>query len=61
MASVKKVSAEIAEAKAARTTCDREAHAGRVLKDAFTGILENDIGGPATFDGGQKEMVHIEE
>tara|TARA_B100000378_G_scaffold77821_1_gene60679 strand:+ start:486 stop:860 length:375 start_codon:yes stop_codon:yes gene_type:complete len=44
VASVKKVSAEIAEAKAARTTCDREAHAGKVLKDAFTGILENDIG-----------------
>ena len=44
MASVKEVSIEGSEAKAARTTCDREARAGQVLKDAFAGILENDIG-----------------
>ena len=44
MATVKEVSVVPADAKAARTTCEREALAGQVLKDAFAGILENDIG-----------------
>lgn len=44
MATVREVSIGGVATKAARTTCDREARAGQVLKDAFAGILENDIG-----------------
>ena len=44
MAAVAKADTMDPAAKAARTTCGREALAGQVLKDAFCGILENDIG-----------------